>query len=226
MPASKVELAVADLTARGDAVVMGRDWLIHRGTLALLTDRADRALAETRNGMQRADLRAVLDTELDQRSLAVLLRHWQDRGLVTVQRGGIRLATGEAPLLPRQQALLDRVAVVYRDAGFAPPTAAAAARALGVPSAAVVAMLDLGSSRGVLVATDDGLVFHAGTYSRAVEIVREIAARDGSVSVGAFRDAIASGRRTAVALLERLDSDGVTLREGDVRVLVGHASTG
>jgi hypothetical protein len=41
------------------------------------------------------------------------------------------------------------------------------------------------------------------------------------VKLGEFRDAVGTGRRNAQALLELFDREGLTRRQGDVRVLRG-----
>jgi selenocysteine-specific elongation factor len=72
---------------------------------------------------------------------------------------------------------------------------------------------------GALVRLGDGWVVGAGGYEVASDVlVRECRAA-GRITLGRFRDLLGTGRRDAQLLLERLDADGVTRREGDARVL-------
>jgi selenocysteine-specific elongation factor len=49
--------------------------------------------------------------------------------------------------------------------------------------------------------------------------VRELAAREGEVTVARLRDELGASRRPVLALLEHLDAERVTRRVGDARVL-------
>jgi len=44
-------------------------------------------------------------------------------------------------------------------------------------------------------------------------------AAEGGIALARFRDLVGTGRRDAQLLLERLDADGVTRRDGERRVL-------
>jgi hypothetical protein len=58
-------------------------------------------------------------------------------------------------------------------------------------------------------------------FSRATRIIKDflIAHRSGTVSE--LRQAVGAPRRVMVPLLERLDHNGLTVRQGDLRVLRG-----
>ena len=102
------------------------------------------------------------------------------------------------------------------------PWAAAAVRVLGLETVGgrvypkgqtpVVAESDevkLGD--GSLVSRDD--------YERMKALLVEECEREGTITLARFRDLIGESRRVAQLLLERLDSDRVTLRVGDARRL-------
>jgi selenocysteine-specific elongation factor len=73
--------------------------------------------------------------------------------------------------------------------------------------------------RGRLVRVGDGYAVSPEAYERAKALlVREIETA-GRITLARFRDLIGASRRTAQLLLERFDSDGVTRRVGDERVL-------
>ena len=50
-----------------------------------------------------------------------------------------------------------------------------------------------------------------------VAMAAELAARDGDISAGAFRDRLGIGRNLVIRILEFLDGQGVTYRRGDIR---------
>ncbi len=72
---------------------------------------------------------------------------------------------------------------------------------------------------GRLVRVGDGYAVSPEAFERAKALlVQEIEAAD-RITLARFRDLIGASRRTAQLLLERFDSDGVTRRVGDERVL-------
>jgi selenocysteine-specific elongation factor len=73
--------------------------------------------------------------------------------------------------------------------------------------------------RGDIVRVGEDVAFTKDAYESAVELVREIIAASGSVTVAQLRDRLGASRRPVVALLEYLDSQRVTRRVGDARVL-------
>ena len=77
---------------------------------------------------------------------------------------------------------------------------------------------------GRLVRLGDGFAVSPAAYEEARRTLVEEAARAGAVRLARFRDLLGVSRRSAQLLLERFDSDGVTRRVGDERVLRRRAS--
>ena len=59
----------------------------------------------------------------------------------------------------------------------------------------------------------------ADGFARAREIVKKYLSGHESATAGELRQALGTSRRIVIPLLERLDKDGVTRREGDRRCL-------
>ena len=72
---------------------------------------------------------------------------------------------------------------------------------------------------GRLVRLADDLVVSASVFADVRRLVVDECERAGSIRLARLRDLLATGRRPAQLLLERLDADGVTRRVGDERVL-------
>ena len=100
--------------------------------------------------------------------------------------------------------------------------AAAGAAAVKVDDGELARFLE---SEGRLVRLREGWAVAAGTYEAAKSLlVRECEAA-GGITLARFRDLLGTGRRDAQLLLERFDSDGITRRVGDRRVLRRAART-
>jgi selenocysteine-specific elongation factor len=62
-------------------------------------------------------------------------------------------------------------------------------------------------------------VLHKDNFFKAAERVRAHLQTHGSATVSQLREVVGASRRIVVPLLEKLDRDGVTKRQGDLRVL-------
>jgi selenocysteine-specific elongation factor len=218
--------AAQTLLERGDAILLDGDRLIHRAALAAATDRAMNALDAyhvanpLRPGMPKEELRGALGRAADPRAFAALLARWQAEGLVAADAAAVRRAGFSVRLDPRRQALLDRIAGVYREAGFNAPSIEEAAGMTGASPEETATLLRVGQDQGLFARIDEGLYYHRDTMAEAQRIVREFIAANGSMTVSQFRDATGSSRKYALPLMEHLDSIRFTRRVGDARVLV------
>jgi len=77
------------------------------------------------------------------------------------------------------------------------------------------ALVELGQLKQL--STD--VVFRSEDYKKMVEKVREFIRENGQITVADARDLFSSSRKYILALLEHLDSNGVTIRDGDFRKL-------
>ena len=98
---------------------------------------------------------------------------------------------------------------------FAPPSLPEAMREAGAGPEVLRAL----AMSGAIVRLSDDVAFTREAYTAALELVRQIVAAEGGVTVARLRDAMAASRRPVLAFLEHLDAERVTRREGDVRTL-------
>jgi selenocysteine-specific elongation factor len=72
---------------------------------------------------------------------------------------------------------------------------------------------------GEAVEVGEEVVLLAENFNHAVAMVKKFLSEKGSATVSDLRQALGTSRRIMVPLLERLDREGVTQRQGDRRVL-------
>jgi selenocysteine-specific elongation factor len=115
------------------------------------------------------------------------------------------------------------IAEAYRLGGLAPPDAATLATMCGAPARTIASMTAL-LSREKLLARVDTLIFHNEALKKLKEEVAAMkhgaAGSRVTLDVAAFKDRYGVTRKFAIPLLEYLDRERVTRREGDVRVIL------
>lgn len=149
------------------------------------------------------------------RILATLVQE----GRIIVEGTGVRAADFSVQLSPKQRTLLDRAVAELEKGGGNVPAPLDIARALAVPPQAVEEILRLGIEAKEVVRIEEG-IFYSATQIQGFKqrLEKEMAGR--GFSAAEFRDLIGSSRKYVIPLLEYLDANRFTMRQGDLRVLV------
>ena len=219
-----VSAALADLEARdaitrcGDFVYDAEHWRrLRSDALALLT--AHHRQYPLRAGMPREDWRARLG--LSPREAAAVLAALAAAGDVAEVSGEgaagrgalVRLAGHQPQLTAEQERAVERMLARFQSAPFAPPTRAEVEAELGPEL--VAALLD----RGTLLRAGDSLLLEPATYAEAVRRVVAHLRAHGRLTVAEARDLLDTSRKYMLPILELLDEQRITRRQGDDRVL-------
>jgi selenocysteine-specific elongation factor len=189
------------------------DWIFSEDAWLAIASRADEQLAAyhqahpLRPGMAREELRSRLG--VSSAAFPVVVRGLAEEGRLVERNGSLAS--------PDHRVELDGaelVQVLEREP-FAPPSLPDAIRQSGVTDELVRAL----AQRGDIVRMSDDVAFARSAYDSAVQIVKELIAANGSVTVAQLRDRLGASRRPVLALLEHLDAERVTRRVGDARTL-------
>jgi selenocysteine-specific elongation factor len=162
-----------------------------------------------RAGLNVADLRAVLPAPVAGVVLTDLCHDGFVRSGATIRRAAFRPA-----LPPRLQAAGAKLRKVLADRPFDPPS-----RKELTPDALAQQALRFLLINGEAVDVGPDVVLASEAMAKVIAAVREHIGRHGPALVSELKTALGSSRRIMVPLLEKLDRDGVTRREGDRRVL-------
>jgi selenocysteine-specific elongation factor len=138
-----------------------------------------------------------------------------------VARERLALEGHNVSLTPEEARAYRSLEDVFRNAGLAPPDAAAAAASAGIPPAVADRVVKLLLREKKLVKVDT-LLFHAAALDTLKSDVRALRTSGGQarVDVTAFKDRYGISRKYAIPLLEYLDRERVTKRVGDARVVL------
>ena len=131
----------------------------------------------------------------------------------------IRLRDYKIALTPEQEAIRDAIARVLKDGGTTPEDLKTLPDAIQVNASSVRDVVSAMQAMGDLVRLEDTLLFHPEVM---VEVRRQLVDylnKNGEIDVSTFRSLIGTTRKFAVPLLNYFDTQGITIRQGDVRVL-------
>jgi selenocysteine-specific elongation factor len=101
----------------------------------------------------------------------------------------------------------------FTSSPFAPPSVKESQAEIGEES--FQALVETGQL--ILVAPE--VVFRVQDYQQMVAEIRQLISQHGQISAAMVRDHFNTSRKYALAILEHLDRNGVTVREGDFRRL-------
>ncbi len=136
-------------------------------------------------------------------------------------RAGILARHGHQVALPnhtirfstQQQTRIDLVMTMFAASPYTPPPIKECQEKMGAE--VYNALVELGEFTPV----STEIVFRKKDYDLMVDEIKRLIQRKGKVTLAEVRTLFNTSRRFAQALLENLDAVGVTLRQGDVRVL-------
>jgi len=215
--AQEIALAVGALAVEEQVVTSG-DWAIDAPWWGTLKARAVEAIEAEhkahpdRQGLALSDLRRVValpHAALFDVLVADLCRNGFSQTGTTIRHGGHRLA-----LPPHLDAHGARIRSALAAKPFEPPTR----KDLAGDPAAQQALRFLVQS-GEAVELDAETVMLAGNYSKAGDAIKAHLQKAGGATASELRQLLNTNRRVIIPLLERLDREGVTVRQGDKRVL-------
>jgi selenocysteine-specific elongation factor len=222
----ETEPALAELVASEQVVILGaaalvaggRDQLfISRSGWSALTEQIERELQTyheaypLRPGMPREALRGRL--RLQARLFNAVMTQAAAEGRVSDAGATVRSPSHAVRFSPEQQRQVDALLDRFKTNPNTPPSVKESLAALSEEMLAALL------AQRYLVQVSDDVLFLAATYDEIVERTRSYIQSNGSITVAQFRDLFDTSRKYALGLLEHLDSEGVTKRVGDERVL-------
>ena len=217
-------LPARELIARTGAVcgeVEDRAWFVDPQWSAARRAEMERLLAAFHKqnpllaGMPLEELRSRV---LPQAAPAVVQEILEQSPGLVVEGESIRLRSHAMSLDTREEAALDAMERAFLRGGLAVPAMAEVLAGSGVDAAKARSLLQLLLRQRRLVKVSAELMYH----SIALEELRSLlAARKGvRFTVGEFKEWTGVSRKYAIPLLEYLDRERVTRRDGDARLVV------
>lgn len=171
---------------------------------------ADMPLAELKTRMGRWTEPGAFDLALQ--SLAKEKK-------AAVEEGRIGPAGYQVALSAKDRDLAEKIEEAFRRGDVKAPLDSEVRDRFGITEKTFSDILDVLLRQGQLVRLDDKVIYHTQTLHKVQAFVIEYIRRRGSITLAELRDALKFSRKYAQPILEYFDRVGLTLREGDKRIL-------
>ncbi len=145
-----------------------------------------------------------------------LMEEGKRSGVLFFKGGRVRAGSGERELSEADRKALAAIEARVREAGSAFATKGDLL-AVVRDEKRLVSYLHILVDRGAIVRISPDGAMHAERYRELLEKVRERLLGGGALSVGDFKEMFGFSRKFAVPILEHLDREGITRRDGDER---------
>jgi selenocysteine-specific elongation factor len=154
-----------------------------------------------------------------------VLNQLEEAGAIVSEKDVVRARAHTRELSDADAQLRARLEKAYHDAALAAPSMSEAFAQAGIGASAQQhgrKILQLLIDSGVLVRVSGEMFFHRSALDDLTKKLRAHAARsaESSIDVPAFKELAGISRKYAIPLLEYLDRQRVTRREGDRRVIL------
>lgn len=164
-----------------------------------------------RKGMQKEELKSRLG--ISPRLFNAVLKYLMYIGDIE-ESGPLVFRKGFQILFaPAEQLKVDGLIRKFITAPFSPPTVKECLADVG--DEIFSALVELGK----LTFIPPDVVFRAEDYDFMIDAIRRLLEQQGTITAAQVRDHFNTSRRYVLAVLENMDSVGITIREGDVRRL-------
>jgi selenocysteine-specific elongation factor len=225
-----IEAAARDALA-GDAIVDAEGVLISRAKM----DELKRAVLEVvaahhqreplSRGFGKEILRERHFAHAPAEIFRAVLSQLESAGALVSEKDIVRARAHTRELSDADAQLREALEKAYRHAALAAPSMSEAFASAGINAAAQPhgrKIFQLLIDSGVLVRVSGEMFFHRSALDDLIKKLRAHAARgsDRSIDVPAFKELAGISRKYAIPLLEYLDRQRVTRREGDQRVIL------
>lgn len=165
------------------------------------------------NGFPQADLQGRLD--LPKGLFNQLIIMLIESGKIIREHDLIALSTYRPSLSPEQQTLVSKILKLFETSRANPPTR----KELMAEIPNSEAIIRFMCRHNMLVELPEGILFEREHYESINSQVISLLESNGSVTIQQVRNVFGFSRKYIVPILNKLDEEGITRRQGDVRVL-------
>ena len=149
-----------------------------------------------------------------------LLESLAAQGKIEVRGETVRLAGRSIQLTAEEQSAKDQIRAAFERRGLAVPSVAEVLAKLPIDRPRAGKLLQLLLRESALVKVTEDLIFHRSALLQLKDLVQRRKPQSNRINVAVFKELTGLSRKYAIPLLEYLDRERVTRREGDERVIL------
>ncbi len=162
-------------------------------------------------GMPREELKSKLG--LDAKIVTLIIERATTEGILASTGSVVRAVNFHIQFTAQQQKSIEALFSQFNSAPWNTPSIKDSEQIVGPD--VLSALID----QGTLIKLSDDVMLLAATYQSAVEKIKAQLIANKTITVAQVRDLFATSRKYALALMEYLDTQGITKRTGDERIL-------
>jgi selenocysteine-specific elongation factor len=211
---------------RARTVSADMGWYLHAEALDALTRELRRHL-ETyhrqnplKPNISIEELRAKV-RGLSERVCLIALEELRQQGVMVVERDRVRLASHQVALDDTRERILNELEAEFLAAGYQPPRVEDLFAKLNIGKGHDKALLQVLLDQGRAVRLKDNVIFHRSNLVKAESLLVQHLRNHREITPIEFKDLLGISRKYAIPMLEYFDSQKITIRVGDKRILRG-----
>jgi selenocysteine-specific elongation factor len=228
LPEPRLRQLAATLQRSGQLRAVSADlgWYLHAEAFERLTAALHEQLAAfhrqqpLKPAISLEELRAKV-RGLEERVCLLALEELQRRGTVVIERDRVRLASHHVRLDDQREQLLRQLEAEFLAAGYQPPRVEEVYEKLKLGKGPDRELLQVLIDQGRAVRLKDNVVFHREALQQVEALLVQFLREHREITPVEFKDLLGVSRKYAIPLLEYFDSQKLTIRVGDKRVLRG-----
>ncbi len=171
-------------------------------------------------GLSREELRKRVFDDLPQEVFRFLLDRMAERRKISLQEESVSIYGREVQLSPKEDALRVKIDEFFRQAGCQPPSLSEVPGAIGESEDDVRKIYFWMTKQKILIKVTEELAWHSFVLDEIRSKIRSRFKPGDKFGVADFKELFGMTRKHAIPLLEYLDRERVTRRQGNDRVLL------
>ena len=222
----EITTALASLTQKKSALRVDNLY-VHTSHLAALEKKALDIIAKyhkdnpLKPGLEKEELKGMLRMRLSPKVLNLTIDGLVKKKQVETDGSRLRLPGFKAAAGKDQSAFKDKIVEAIRKGGSQPPLREELPALLGITDKDAKDLLKLLAEEGRTVRINDSLHLHKDTLETIKADLKKHLEEKKEITMAEFRDIAKTSRKFAVPIMEYFDSQKLTQRVGDKRVLRG-----
>ena len=170
------------------------------------------------SGISREQLRNHL--RLKQETFSAAVAHLLQTHLLEEIADALRLPGRVVTLKDDESQARDTIENAFASAGLKVPAMKDVLASMPLDRARAHKIVTLLLREGTLVKLGDDLVFHSSALQTLRQTIRDYKSESPTIDIARFKNITSVSRKYAIPLLEHLDRERITRRQGDVRVIL------